>query len=53
MTHKHKEDRFIARNFPHYGTADFNRKMEEGLRRAPEERAKALKDFWNWFTRSA
>ena len=53
MTHKFKEDRFIARNFPHYGTADFNRKMEEGLRRAPEERAKALKDFWNWFTRSA
>lgn len=53
MAHKKTEDRFIARNFPHYGTADFNRRMDEGLRRAPEERAKALKDFWSWFTRAA
>lgn len=32
--------------------ADFNRRMEEGLRRAPEERAKAIREFWGWITRS-
>jgi hypothetical protein len=53
MTHNYKEDRFIARNFPHYDISNFHRQMEEGLRRAPEERTKALKDFWSWFTRSA
>jgi len=34
-------------------TLDFNRKIEEGIKRAPAERAKAMKDFWNWFTRTA
>ena len=31
-----------------YGTAEFNRRIEEGIRRAPMERAKALKEFWGW-----
>ena len=53
MTQSNTRTRFIARNFPHYGTGDFNRRMEEGLKRAPEERARALKEFWGWFTRSA
>ena len=53
MTHENAQKRFIARNFPHYGSADFTRQMEEGLKRAPQERAKALKDFWIWFTRTA
>lgn len=29
---------------------EFNRRIEDGLRRAPEERSKALKDIWAWFT---
>ena len=29
-------------------SADFNSRLEEGLRRAPLERAKAVKEFWNW-----
>ena len=29
-------------------SAEFNARIEEGLRRAPEERAQAVKDFWNW-----
>ncbi len=53
MTTRNTRNRFITRNFPHYDTADFNRRMEEGLRRAPQERAKALKDFWGWLTRTA
>ena len=53
MAHKNTPNRFIARNFPHYNAADFNRRMEEGLKRAPEERAQALKEFWSWFNRSA
>lgn len=53
MAHTTPRNRFIARNFPHYGTADFNRRMDEGLKRAPEERALALKEFWSWFTRAA
>jgi hypothetical protein len=52
MTHSNTRNRFIARNFPHYGTPDFTRRMEEGLKRAPEERAIALKEFWGWFTRT-
>lgn len=32
-------------------SSDFNRRMEEGLRRAPEERAKAIREFWGWMTR--
>lgn len=53
MSHRNQRNRFIQRNFPHYGTSDFNRRMEEGLKRAPEERAIALKDFWTWFTKTA
>lgn len=52
MTHSNARNRFIANNFPHYGTAEFNRRMAEGLKRAPEERAQALKDFWGWITRT-
>ena len=53
MSYKNSKNRFIERNFPHYGTPEFNRRMEEGLKRAPEERAIALKDFWSWFTKAA
>lgn len=53
MAHKNTRNRFTECNFPHYGTADFNRRMDEGLKRAPEERAQALKEFWGWFTKSA
>lgn len=52
MTQSNTRNRFIERNFPYYGTPDFNRRMEEGLKRAPEERAIALKEFWGWFTRT-
>jgi len=51
MKTSNSRNRFIERNFPHYGSADFYRRMEEGLKRAPEERALALKEFWNWFTK--
>jgi len=30
------------------GVSVFNRRIEEGLRRAPIERAKAIKEFWGW-----
>lgn len=33
---------------PYHRTSDFNRRMEEGMRRAPEERARAVREFWNW-----
>jgi len=46
------KNRFIERNFPHYASADFHRKMEEGLKRAPQERTLALKEFWSWFTKA-
>lgn len=52
MSHKNARNRFIARNFPYYGTVEFNRRMEEGLKRAPEERAIALKEIWGWFSKS-
>lgn len=52
MRHSNTRNRFIARNFPHYGTSDFTRRKDEGLKRAPEERAIALKEFWGWFTRT-
>lgn len=52
MRNSNTRNHFIARNFPHYGTADFDRRMNEGLKRAPEERAKAVKDFWSWFTKT-
>lgn len=29
-------------------SAEFNARIEEGLRRAPAERAKAVRDFWSW-----
>ncbi len=35
----------------YHRTPDFNRRMEEGLRRAPEERARAIREFWGWMTR--
>lgn len=53
MRNSNTRNRFITRNFPHYGTADFDRRMNEGLKRAPEERAQAVKDFWSWFTKAA
>ncbi|MEM9280077.1 MAG: hypothetical protein AAGA76_16045 [Pseudomonadota bacterium] len=31
--------------------SDFYREVELGMRRAPEERARAVKEFWNWLTR--
>ena len=30
------------------GVASFNRRIEEGLKRAPVERAKAIREFWSW-----
>ncbi len=30
------------------GVANFNRRIEEGLQRAPIERAKAIREFWGW-----
>ena len=33
-----------------YSPTEFNRRIEEGLKRAPEERAKALKEIWSWIT---
>ncbi len=53
MIQSNTRNRFIERNFPHYNTTEFNRRMAEGLKRAPEERAIALKDFWSWFTKAA
>ena len=38
--------------FHTFSSADFNRRIEEGMRRAPQERAKAIKEFWGWLTRS-
>ncbi|MEM9330264.1 MAG: hypothetical protein AAGA53_02995 [Pseudomonadota bacterium] len=38
---------------PTLGTAEFNRRVEEGLKRAPEERAKAIKEFWCWIRSAA
>ena len=29
---------------------DYNKRIEAGLRRAPEARAEALRDFWTWMT---
>ncbi|MEO0327811.1 MAG: hypothetical protein AAF217_04360 [Pseudomonadota bacterium] len=34
--------------FSTFGTAEFNRRVEEGMKQAPIERAKALKEFWGW-----
>ena len=34
-----------------YPPAEFNRRVEEGIRRAPEERAKALREFFSWLAR--
>lgn len=34
--------------YPAPGTPDFYRQMDEGMRRAPIERAKAVREFWNW-----
>jgi len=31
--------------------SDFSREIQAGVNRAPEERAKAVRDFWNWLTR--
>ncbi|MDJ0612605.1 MAG: hypothetical protein QNJ29_02950 [Rhizobiaceae bacterium] len=31
--------------------SEFSREIEAGMRRAPEERAKAVKAFWGWLTR--
>lgn len=31
--------------------SDFSREIESGMRRAPEERAKAVREFWTWLTR--
>ena len=31
---------------------DYNNRIEEGLRRAPEARAQALREFWTWMTGS-
>jgi len=32
--------------------SDFSREIQAGVNRAPEERAKAVRDFWNWLTRN-
>ena len=32
--------------------SEFNRQIECGIRRAPAERAKALRDIWSWFARA-
>lgn len=29
--------------------SEFNRRIEDGLRRAPEERSKALREILSWF----
>lgn len=34
-----------------YSTTEFNRKITEGIRRAPYERAKAIREFWALITR--
>lgn len=31
--------------------AEFNHRVEAGLRQAPIERAKAVREFWNWIIR--
>ena len=31
--------------------SEFNRRINEGLRRAPYERAKAIREMWGWITR--
>ncbi|MGI9350479.1 MAG: hypothetical protein ACR2O3_02850 [Rhizobiaceae bacterium] len=41
-------EKFAA--YPTYSPTEFNRRIEEGVKRAPEERAKALKEFWGWIT---
>ncbi|MEM7214610.1 MAG: hypothetical protein AAF423_03630 [Pseudomonadota bacterium] len=33
-----------------FSTGELNRRIEEGLKRAPQERAKALKEIWGWIT---
>lgn len=38
--------------FPAYNTAEFNLAIEQGLKRAPFERAKAVKDFFRWFSKA-
>lgn len=35
-------------HFPTLGTTEFNLAIEQGLKRAPQERAKAVKEFFNW-----
>jgi len=49
MRHKNPKNA----GFNNYKTANFNARVEEGIRRAPEERAIAVREFWNWLTRSA
>lgn len=39
-----------AMDFTPYGTREFNLRVDEGLRRAPQERAKAIKEFWSYLT---
>lgn len=39
--------------FPLAGTNEFHLQVREGIRRAPEERVKAIKEFFKWMRRAS
>ncbi|MBO6813605.1 MAG: hypothetical protein JJ891_02010 [Rhizobiaceae bacterium] len=51
MIHSRTAYRAPAGDFPSRNSIDFDRRVREGLRNAPEERAKAIKEFWQWVVR--
>ena len=50
MTYAHTSKQRFSNPTGWSRVPDFNARIEEGIRRAPEERAKAIREFWNWFT---
>lgn len=51
MIHSRTAYRAPAGDFPSRNSIDFDRRVREGIRNAPEERAKAVKEFWQWVVR--
>ncbi len=53
MTYYRNTREQFTNDFPTITGSELDRKIQQGLRRAPMERAKALREFWSWITRTS